>query len=89
MADTRDAKLRDKIAFVRAIAKRQDIIFCDAVGFHFFATSSHFLFIWQIRDRLIVERCEPLQVNSKTKEEAWREVAKEVEDLGLKSFAGN
>ncbi|EYC45547.1 hypothetical protein Y032_0424g1220 [Ancylostoma ceylanicum] len=57
LADTRDAKLRDKIAFVRAIAKRQDIIFCDAV-------------------------------NSKTKEEAWREVAKEVEDLGLKSFAG-
>ncbi|KAK6734063.1 hypothetical protein RB195_017687 [Necator americanus] len=57
LTDSRDAKLRDKIAFVRAIAKRQDIIFCDAV-------------------------------NSKTKEEAWREVAKEVEDLGLKSFAG-
>ncbi|XGW07674.1 hypothetical protein V3C99_010660 [Haemonchus contortus] len=58
-AELRDAKLQEKIAFVQAIARRQDVIFGDGVNY-----------------------------STKAKEEAWREVAKEVEGMGLKSFIG-
>ncbi|KAK6054178.1 hypothetical protein COOONC_08320 [Cooperia oncophora] len=57
-AEIRDAKVQEKIAFVQAIARRQDVIFGDGAS-----------------------------CSIKAKEEAWKEVAREMEELGLKSFA--
>ncbi|KAK6016942.1 WD domain, G-beta repeat protein [Ostertagia ostertagi] len=57
-AEIREVKLQEKIAFVRAIERRQDVIFGDGVAH-----------------------------STKAKEKAWKEVAKEMEELGLRSYA--